>query len=177
MIVFFCVSGSYYVVLPGGQDQVQVAPTGTSAEDAVIDATLPLEAGKYYQVAVIGLVAEFNEAVFEVDSSAVGEGMSRVHASPDAPAVDVAVADGPVLFGEVSFPDASGCAVVESMSFDLQVQPAGTEDVALDLPGVAFEEGMVYDIFAIGTLADGTAARRIHETIGPYWSKAESRRT
>ncbi len=115
----------------------------------MIDATLPLEAGKYYQVAVIGLVAEINEAVFEVDSSAVGEGMSRVHASPDAPAVDVAVADGPVLFGELSFPDASDCAVVESMSFDLQVQPAGTEDVALDLPGVAFEEGMVYDIFAM----------------------------
>ncbi len=105
----------------------------------MIDATLPLEAGKYYQVAVIGLVAEINEAVFEVDSSAVGEGMSRVHASPDAPAVD----------GELSFPDASDCAVVESMSFDLQVQPAGTEDVALDLPGVAFEEGMVYDIFAM----------------------------
>ncbi len=150
-----------YVALPGGEYQVQVAPTGTSADDAVIDAMLALEGGKYYQVAAVGLVAEISAAVFEVDASSVGEGMSRVrviHASPDAPAVDVAVADGPVLFGELSFPDASDYAEVESMSYDLQVRPAGTEDVALDLPGVAFEEGMVYDIFAIGTLADGTLA-------------------
>jgi hypothetical protein len=39
---------------------------------------------------------------------------------------------------------------------DLEARPSGTMDVALDLPGVEFEAGMTYDIYAIGQLADGT---------------------
>mgnify|MGYP000285877340 CR=1 FL=1 len=60
-----------------------------------------------------------------------------VHNSPDAPAVDVAVAGGPVLFSNVAFPDATGFAEVDAGTYDL-------------------EAGTVYDVFAIGTLADGT---------------------
>ncbi len=148
-----------YVPLPAGDYQVQVVPTGAEAADAVIDAMLTLEGGKYYQVAAVGPVAEIAPAVFEVDASAVTEGMARVrviHASPDAPAVDVTLADGTVIFGNLEFPNASEYAEVEGTTYDLQVRPAGTEDVALDLPGVALDAGTIYDIFAIGTLADGT---------------------
>ena len=148
-----------YVALPAGEYQVQVVPTGAEAADAVIDAMLTLEGGKYYQVAAVGPVAEIAPAVFEVDASAVTEGMARVrviHASPDAPAVDLTLADGTVIFGNLEFPNASDYAEVEGASYDLQVRPAGTEDVALDLPGVALDAGTIYDIFAIGTLADGT---------------------
>lgn len=82
--------------------------------------------------------------------------MRVAHNSPDAPAVDVAVAGGPVLFSNVAFPDATGFAEVDAGTYDLEVRPAGTEDVALALDGVALEAGRVYDVFAIGTLADGT---------------------
>ena len=79
-----------------------------------------------------------------------------IHASPDAPAVDVAVAGGDVLIPGLEFPNASGPLDVPAGSYDLEVRVAGTEDVAIDLPGVALDAGTVYDILAIGSLEDGS---------------------
>ena len=94
-----------------------------------------------------------------MDRTPLGAGQARVrvvHASPDAPAVDVALAGGDVLIGETSFPDASDYIEVEAGVYDLEVRPAGTTDVALPLAGVEFAAGFVYDVFAVGQVADGT---------------------
>ncbi len=81
-----------------------------------------------------------------------------IHASPDAPAVDVAVTGGPVLFENAAFPAGTDYAEVDAGTYDLEIRPTGTTDVALAVPGVAIEEGQVYDIFAIGLVGDGTLA-------------------
>ena len=148
-----------WIALPAGSYDVAVAPAGADAADAVIEATLDLEGGVNYNVAAVGFLADISATVFTTDTADLAEGQARVqvvHASPDAPAVDIAVAGGPVLVGDLSFPNASGSLDVDSGTYDLEVRPAGTEDVALDLPGVALDAGTVYDILAIGTLADGT---------------------
>lgn len=148
-----------WIALPAGSYDVAVAPAGADAADAVIEATLDLEGGVNYNVAAVGFLADIAATVFTTDSADLAEGQARVqvvHASPDAPAVDVAVAGGPVLVADLSFPNASGALDVDSGTYDLEVRPAGTEDVALDLPGVALDAGTVYDILAIGSLADGT---------------------
>jgi hypothetical protein len=152
---------SGWVALPAGDHQVQVAATGEPANTAVIDATVTLEAGMAYQVAATGTLAEIAPQVYPVDLSDPGAEMARVrviHASPDAPAVDVAVTGGDVLVADLAFPDASDALVVPAGAYDLEVRPAGTEDVALPLPGVTLEAGMVYDVFAIGLLEDGSLA-------------------
>src|SRR5690606_34390944 len=79
-----------------------------------------------------------------------------IHASPDAPAVDVAVTGGDVLISGLAFPSASDALEVPAGVYDLEVRPAGTTDVALALPGVPLDAGMVYDVFAIGQVSDGT---------------------
>ena len=79
-----------------------------------------------------------------------------IHASPDAPAVDIAVTGGDVLVPGLEFPNASGALDVPAGSYDLEVRVAGTMDVALPLPGVALEAGTVYDILAIGQVGDGS---------------------
>lgn len=148
-----------WIALPAGSYDVAVAPAGADAADAVIEATLDLEGGVNYNVAAVGFLADISATVFTTDTADLAEGQARVqvvHASPDAPAVDIAVAGGPVLVADLSFPNASGSLDVDSGTYDLEVRPAGTEDVALDLPGVALDAGTVYDILAIGTLADGT---------------------
>jgi len=148
-----------WVALPAGSYDVAVAPAGADAADAVIEATLDLEGGVNYNVAAVGFLADITATVFTTDTADLAEGQARVqvvHASPDAPAVDIAVAGGPVLVADLSFPNASGALDVDSGTYDLEVRPAGTEDVALDLPGVALDAGTVYDILAIGSLADGT---------------------
>jgi hypothetical protein len=153
-------AASGFVALPAGDYNVKVAPAGTSAEEAVIDADLTLEADMAYEVAAVGLVADIQPAVFPVDlaalESAEESAVRVVHASPDAPAVDVAVTGGDVLVENLAFPDASDYLMIPAGSYDLEVRPTGTEDVALALPGTAIPAGAAISVYAIGTLADGT---------------------
>lgn len=153
---------SGWVALPAGDHQVQVTATGAALETAVIDAEVSLEEGAAYEVAATGLLAEITPQIYPVDLGMIGEEgeeMARVrvvHASPDAPAVDVAVTDGDVLIENLAFPDASDYLEVPAASYDLEVRPTGTMDVALDLPGVALDAGMVYSVYAIGHVSDGS---------------------
>ena len=150
---------SNWVAVPAGDHQVQVTAAGASLDTAVIDATVTVDAGMGYQIAATGFVAEITPQIYPIDFSALDEGNGRinvVHAVPDAPAVDVAVAGGDVLISNLAFPDASEALEVPAGTYDLEVRPAGTEDVALDLPGVTLEAGMAYDVFAVGLLEDGS---------------------
>jgi uncharacterized protein DUF4397 len=152
-------AASGWVAVPAGDYQVQVAATGEDADTAVIDAMVTLEAGAAYHVAATGLLAEITPQIYQVDLSTIDPEMARIrviHSSPDAPAVDVAVKDGDVLVENLAFPDAGDFLMVPAGSYDLEVRPTGTTDVALDLPGVALDAGMVYDVFAIGQAGDGS---------------------
>lgn len=149
-----------WVALPAGERQVQVTPTGEAADAAVIDATVDLMADMAYEVAAIGPVAEISAAVFPV-GLAVTEDMENaavrvIHASPDAPAVDIAVTGGDVLVENLAYPDATDYLMVPAGSYDLEVRPTGTEDVALALPGTELAAGTAYSVYAVGTVADGT---------------------
>lgn len=154
---FGAISG--WVAVPAGEHQVQVTPAGEEASAAVIDAMVELEAGAAYHVAATGLVAEITPQIYQVNLGMLADDTARVrviHTSPDAPAVDIAVKGGDVLIPALEFPNASDALDVPAGSYDLEVRPAGTMDVALDLPGVALESGMVYDVFAIGHVSDGS---------------------
>ena len=153
---------SGWVAVPAGEHQVQVTAAGRDLSTAVIDAEVTVEAGAAYEVAAVGFLADIAPQVYQVNLSPVGtevEPMARirvVHASPDAPAVDVAVKGGDVLIEELAFPEASDYLEVPSGSYDLEVRVAGTTDVALDLAGVMLEAGTVYSVYAIGLVGDGT---------------------
>ena len=150
---------SGWVALPAGDHTVQVTPTGMMADAAVIDAELTLAEDAAYEVAAVGLVADIAAVVNQVNLSTLGDDEARVqvvHASPDAPAVDVAVSGGDVLISDLAFPDASDALTVPAGTYDLEVRAAGTTDVALPLPDVTLEPGMVYSIYAIGHVSDGS---------------------
>lgn len=150
---------SGWLALPAGDYQVQVTPAGQGAETAVIDATLTLEAGMGYHVAATGTLSMIEAQVYPADFAQTADGNARVrviHASPDAPAVDIAVTGGDVLIPGLEFPNGSDYLEVPAGTYDLEVRAAGTTDVALPLPGVTFEAGTVYEVFAVGQLSDGT---------------------
>ena len=155
-------TASGWVALPAGEHQIQVTAADAAIDTAVIDAMLTLEAGAAYEVAATGLLADITPLVTQADLSefsTADEPMARarvIHASPDAPAVDVAVKGGDVLIENLPFPESSDYLVVPAASYDLEVRPTGTTDVALDLPGVALDEGVVYSIYAIGLAGDGS---------------------
>ncbi|ELY60428.1 hypothetical protein C491_04000 [Natronococcus amylolyticus DSM 10524] len=149
---------SEYLELPVGTASVAIS----AAEDpdtVVFDEELELAEGAF-TIAALGELSEENQpfepAVLEDDLSDPGEDarVRLVHASPDAPAVDVTVDDGEmVLFEDVAFGEA-GALEVPPGDYCLEVRPA-TEcndgDVVATFE-VSPEAGNVYSAFAVGYL-------------------------
>jgi hypothetical protein len=163
-VPFFAASD--YLDVPAGLHDIKVTPTG-DANTTVIDAKgVAVEAGKAYTVAAVGKVAEIKPAVLADNLAAPAPGKAHVrvvHASPDAPAVDIKVKGGPTLISSLAFPKDSGYNPVDAGSYDLVVTPAGSDAVALDLAGTQLEAGKIYDIFAVGLL-NGEPKLRVEVT-------------
>jgi hypothetical protein len=149
---------SDYLELPVGTANVAISATG-DPDTVVFDEDLELAEGTF-TIAALGELSEENQpfapAVLEDDLSEPGEDarVRLVHASPDAPAVDVTVEDGEtVLFEDVAFGDAETLEVPAG-DYTLEVRPA-TEcndgDVVAEFD-VSPAAGNVYTAFAVGYL-------------------------
>ena len=152
-------AASPYLDLAAGTYRVQVAPTGAGAGSAVIDANVTIEAGKAYTIAAVGPVANIRPQIIADNLSAPAAGQAKVrvyHFSPDAPAVDVKLADGTTLISNLAFPDASNYLEVPAGTYDLQVTPAGGSAVVINLPGTKVDAGQIYSVFATNFVASIT---------------------
>jgi hypothetical protein len=151
-----------YRDLPPGTYTVQVVPAGEDPSEAVLEETV--EAGDEDPtidglLAVIGEVAAENqplEALFlDDDNSPVDPGTARVrvlHASPDAPAVDVVAGEnGDALFENVGFGE-SGYTEVPEGEYTLDIYPAGDRETSVFEIDVSLAGGTVSSAFAIGYL-------------------------
>ena len=156
-----------YAELSAGSHEVTVAPHGD--DDAVLEATLELDAGTRYSALATGMVGDddLQATVFTDDPGTVADGQTHVraiHCSPDAPAVDIRVADGgPMLCEDVSFREASEYTPVDAGSYDIEIVPSGTDDVALSLPNTTLAGGTAASAIAEGRLADDSLTAIIAE--------------
>lgn len=140
-----------YLDVEAGRRNVKVNAAGTST--TVIDANLDLERNENYSVFAINTLSAIEPLVLtdDLDAPAAGKAHVRfVHLSPDAPAVDVAVTDGPVLFSNRAFKSATDFTPVDAASYNLEVRLAGTNTVVLTVPNVQLASGRIYTIFAKG---------------------------
>jgi hypothetical protein len=155
-------ASSGYLAVPAGNYTFEVYPAGAdvTAADPVLSVDANLEASTDYTVVALGEVADIQAGVFVDDNAMPATGKAHIkviHAGPDAPAVDVAVADGPVLVSELDFAEKAGPLPVDAGTYDLEVRPAGSQDVALALEGVKLESGKVYTFVATGFLSGDPA--------------------
>ncbi len=147
-----------YAAVPANVYNVQVVAAGTGGP-AVIDADLNLFYGTTYTVVATNFLADIAPLVLEDSQAFVSfrdASVRFVHASPDAPNVDIKVVDGPFLFQDVPFQGVGDYVTIPKGTYDLEVRVAGTDTVALTIPGVNFRRASTNTIFAVGTLADGT---------------------
>ena len=150
-----------YLEVPGGEYQIQVVPNGVSLEEGpiVIDEALTFEAGSMTTVAATGSLAEGIVPQVIADDPAPSADTAQVrvaHLSADAPAVDIAPDGGDALIEGLAYPDNTGYLALPGGAYDLEIRPAGTTDVAFDIPEISVDNGVSYTVFAIGGLADGT---------------------
>lgn len=149
-----------YATLTQGMHNFKVVPAGAT-EPVVIEANLDLQNNTDYSIIAVNTLNSIEPLVLVDNNAQPAAGKAHVrfvHASPDAPAVDIAVAGGgPVLFGNVPFKGVGDYLPVDAGTYNLEVRVAGTDTVALSVPGVKLENGVVYTIFAMG-LAGGQPA-------------------
>jgi hypothetical protein len=147
----------YLTVLPGAYT-VGVAATGTTSSVADLDVTL--EPGMAYSVLATGLLGGSGEQAFAlrpiVDETAPDPENARlrvIHASPDAPAVDVLLG-GDVIEALANIPyfTVSDYLTLESGTYDFSVNVAGTGAEVLDLRGTDLENGNIYTVIAVDTV-------------------------
>jgi hypothetical protein len=146
-----------YAPLPAGSHEVSVAPHGE--DEAVLSATVSLDANTHYTALATGTVADddLQATVLEDapgDVPADKAHVRLVHCAPDAPPVDVRVAGGETLFSGIGFREAGAYTPVDAGSHDMEVVPTGTDDVALSLPETTFEGGAGVSVIAVGRVAD-----------------------
>jgi hypothetical protein len=145
-----------FASVPAGTYNVKVVPAGATSP-VVIEANLDLMGGVDYTVIATDMLDMITPIILTADGGTPAEGNAWVrffHGSPDAPAVDIAVTDGPVLLPNVAFQQFTDYLPVQAGTYDLEARVAGTQDVALALPGVELEDGIVYTVYATGLLAD-----------------------
>ncbi len=141
-----------YQTLDPGSYQVQMVPAGED-QPIVIDAMLDLQAGMDYTAIATGLLNDIQPLVLVDDNTPPAAGRTKirfVHLSPNAPAVDIAVAGGPVLFSNVPFRGVGGYTEVDAGTYNLEVREAGTNNVVLAVPNVAVRGDRVYTVYAMG---------------------------
>ncbi|MDQ3779010.1 MAG: DUF4397 domain-containing protein [Chloroflexota bacterium] len=147
-----------FAATAAGEHQIQVVAAGGAVDAAVIDETATFAAGQAYQVAAVGLLAGMAARINEINLTPLPANQARlrvINAAPDLPGIDIAVADGPTLFVDVAYGEATDYAVVDAGTIDLHILVEGASR-ALEAPGTTVRSGVVYDIFTIGQQSNGS---------------------
>ncbi|HRH57165.1 MAG TPA: DUF4397 domain-containing protein [Chitinophagales bacterium] len=151
-----------YLTVNAGARNFKVNVSGTST--TVINVTPTLTKNANYTVFAVDSVSKISPLLLTDDLTAPASGKAHVrfvHLSPNAPAVDVAVASsGAVVFGNKAFKEYTAFTPLDAGSYNLDVRVAGTSTVALVLPTITLQAGKIYTVFAKGFLG-GTGAQAL----------------
>lgn len=146
---------STYLSVPAGPVTFGIAPADGAP---IYTATVTLEAGKVYTAWANGLLGGAGAQAFAVTPTVDRDYIANVrvlHASPDAPAVDVLVS-GEVVLSDVAFGDISQYLPLTEGTYTVSVRAAGdSEDVFST--SLFVEGGVSYTIAAIGLLSPPAA--------------------
>ena len=149
-----------YTTVPGGSYRVQVFPAGAGPSGrAVIDANVTVRDDMAYTIVAANRLSNIEALVLNdnLATPAAGKAHVRVvHAAPDAPAVDVAVAGGPTVFQNAAFKAATDFTPVDAGTYRFAVRPAGSQQAVLTTGPLTLEAGRIYSVFAVGLVSNNS---------------------
>jgi Domain of unknown function (DUF4397) len=149
----FYKSVSAYWAVAAGPFTYEVRAAGAAPEsEPVIQVKGDLAAGRSYTVAAVGRRDRLQGLLLRDDLRPAAPGKAKVRfldAAYDLPAVDVAVAGGPVLASRLAFPEPTGYRQVDSGRYRVEVRRAGAGAV-LARGTVAVKPGTVTSVALLG---------------------------
>lgn len=146
--------GNYtdYLSIPEGTYKISLYVTGTK-NSPVLANMLTVNKNSILTVAAVGTLSNI-ELLAITDSNEIrkpGKAMIRfLHLSPNAPAVDITLPDGTVVFNNIAFKQITPYIDVMPMKYTLQVRVAGTSNIVLTVPDVNLIADKYYTVYAIG---------------------------
>lgn len=154
------------VNVPAGEYQIRVTPAGTPGTVVFDSGPLRLDAGGDLLIAAVPntatgtspitlLATTSTGATLEILDRAAPARLRVVHASPDAPAVDIVVNNGFAnpLVRALPFPQATPFVSVPGGTYNVKVTPAGNPGLIAIDANPTFAAGVEYSVFAVGRLA------------------------
>jgi hypothetical protein len=169
-----------YLPVNAGSRTVALRASGAPTSAPIDPTTLPLEANRNYTVLAVDSLSRINLIALADDLTAPAAGKAHVrfvHASPNAPAVDISTEAQPAgvgVFTNRSFVNTQAAATavqsftpVDAGTLTLQVRAAGTAPAVLTIPDVTLQAGKIYTIYARGFLG-GTGDQALGASIVPH---------
>jgi hypothetical protein len=157
----------FFSVPAGVELDIAAAPGGSESVGEAI-ANFPgivLDSAVAYVVVATGVVGSeetpFDLSIFpdarERAANGVDVDLLLYHGAPDAPAVDVVVDGGPVIFEDVAYGDFAGYITVDPGEYTLNVTPTGDNETVVRAYRADLSEvgGTAITAFASGFLAPG----------------------
>ena len=161
---------SDYLRLDPGRHEFAARPYGAAATAATLaTATVTLDAGDASTVALVGGKGKlrFFTATDDLSPPPAGQVKVRgIHASPEAPAMDVRTVGGPYLFRHLTFPSASKYATMPAGSVDVELVASGTDRVLVQVGGLTLKAGGVYTVVGAGNASTEVAVFPLVDAIG-----------
>jgi len=139
----------------GNYNLLRVLTTGLTST-AVLTMGLDLSFNTHYSVLMLGRATNLSALTLVDDPIMPPLGQAKlrfVHAAPDAPAVDIALRNGRVLFSNVAYKWIGAYQTVAAGTYDLEIRVAGTTQIITTIPQVQLNSATVHTMLAIGLLS------------------------
>ncbi len=157
-----------YLPVPEGTYTISLYATGDKSKP-VLQNTLTINKDKIMTIAAANTVNNITLIAIP-DTTMKNETNKSVirfmHLSPNAPAVDITLPDGTIIFSNISYEQLTQYVEVEPTNYNLQVRVAGTSNVVLTVPNVKLEPNRAYTIYAIGLVGSKPELQALLATDG-----------
>lgn len=143
---------SQYIPVPPGNYNIKVYPSGQMT-NPVINTNISIPPNAIFNVAAIGIHPNISLYPIPEPITAQNSGKACVrfiHLSPNAPAVDIKLADGTRVFNNVTYKDITAYACIPEGTYTFTVSPSSTNNVVLTVPNVKLNADNYYTIYAVG---------------------------
>lgn len=143
-----------YIPLAPGPYTIRVFPAG-QLTNPVINTNVTIPSESVFTAAAVGMLADISlmpiPEVYDPELPMPQNAYVRfVHLSPNAPAVDVTLPDGSVLFRNIPYRSFTQYMMLAPGNYTLLVKPTGSTQAVLTIPNLRFRPGTMYSVYAIG---------------------------
>lgn len=145
-----------YMPIPEGMYRISLYVTG-SKNSPVLTNMLNVNGDSELTVAAAGTLDTIEFLAISDANKQMERNKAMVrflHLSPNAPAVDITLPDGTIIFSNVSFKHITNYLAVSPMDYTLQVRVAGTNTVVLTVPNINLDADEYYTVYAIGLVGE-----------------------